>query len=207
MLFNNGSVCRLPDVDLLLHHYKNNVRMTTNNNNPLSDKSLARIFDEMPKDSQADTKLNIFTGEYEPSRLRPGYYPALFIKPRSLLKSNSCYRKLLAVLKKESWLSAQEIRDAYNALHNEPKKRTRGSIARVLARFDAWGLAIRMGEANTVKWSLQIDLDYSDGKALYDRALQTQEERKRQEIAELMRQLGESSASKPSEANVELLYN
>lgn len=181
--------------------------MMTNNNNPLSDKSLARIFDEMPKDSSADTKLNIFTGEYEPSRLRPGYYPALFIKPRSLLKPTSYYRKLLAVLKKDSWLSTLEIKDAYNALHNEPKKRTRGSITGTLARFDAWGLAIRMGEANTVKWSLQIDLDYSDGKALYDRALQTQEERKRKEIAELMTQLGESSAGKTSKVNVEVLYN
>ena len=198
------------DYPTLIFYYivsKNYVSMTMNNNNPLNDKSLARIFDEMPKVSQADTKLNIFTGEYEPSRLRPGYYPALFIKPRSLLKPNSYYRKLLVVLEKDSWLSAQEIRDAYNALHEEPKKRTRGSIASILARFDAWGLAIRMGEANTVKWSLQIDLDYSDGRALYDRALQTQEERKRQEIAGLMTQLGESSESKSSEVNAELLYN
>lgn len=192
---------------LIFYYIMPKILSMTTNNNPLSDKSLARILDDLPRASESDTKLNIFTGEYEPSKKRPGYYRALFIKPRSLLKPNSYYRKLLAVLKKDNWLSPQEIKDAYNALHNEPKKRTRGSITGTLARFDAWGLAIRMGEANTVKWSLQIDLDYSDGKALYDQALQTQEERKRKEIAELMTQLGESSAGKTSTVNVGVLYN
>lgn len=192
---------------LIFYYIMPKILSMTTNNDPLSDKSLARILDDLPRDSESDTKLNIFTGEYEPSKKRPGYYPALFIKPRSLLNPNSYYRKLLAVLKKDNWLSPQEIKDAYNTLHQEPKKRTRGSITIMLARFDAWGLAIRMGEANTVKWSLQINLDYSDGRALYVRALQTQEERKRQEIAELMRQIGESSASKTSKVNVEVLYN